>query len=183
MFNHESQRRGETFVTRKITRGLSFIAVGIQKCLLMGNLNSLRDWGHAKDYVYMQWLMLQQKKPEDFVIATGRQYSVREFIKWAGEDLGIEITFHGSELNEVGIVSKINNSQIVDVKVGDVIVRIDARYFRPTEVDTLLGDATKAKLKLGWTPSTSARELCSEMISSDYQEAIKFKFYQLSIKS
>ena len=175
LFNHESPKRGETFVTRKITRGLSSILVGLESCLHLGNLGALRDWGHAKDYVYMQWLMLQQNQPEDFVIATGEQYSVRDFVSWAAEDLGISIVFKGQGLEEVGVVEAISNSDETAVNVGDVIVRVDPRYFRPSEVETLLGDPSKAKSKLGWTPKISARQMCSEMISEDLRNAKKQK--------
>jgi len=171
LFNHESPRRGETFVTRKITRGLALISQGLDECLYMGNLASLRDWGHAKDYVYMQWMMLQQDKPEDFVIATGQQYSVREFIIWSARHLGIELEFNGSGLEEVARVASANKNISPGVKEGDVIVRIDPRYFRPTEVDTLLGDASKAREKLGWTPQISAQELCEEMVAEDLKTA------------
>ncbi|MDA9757483.1 GDP-mannose 4,6-dehydratase [Pseudomonadota bacterium] len=173
LFNHESPRRGETFVTRKITRGLSNIAVGLQKTLYMGNLDALRDWGHAKDYVKMQWLMLQQEKPEDYVIATGEQFSVRQFIEWAAEDLGIEIEFKNKGINEVGIVKAISGEKAPSLKVGDEIIRIDKKYFRPAEVETLLGDPTKAKNILKWEPEISARDMCSEMVESDYKNALK----------
>ena len=175
LFNHESPKRGETFVTRKITRGLSNILVGLESCLYLGNLSALRDWGHAKDYVYMQWLMLQQNQPEDFVIATGEQYSVRDFVSWAAEDLGISIVFKGQGLEEVGVVEAISHSDETAVNVGDVIIRVDPRYFRPSEVETLLGDPSKAKNKLGWTPKISARQMCSEMISEDLKNAKKHK--------
>ena len=171
LFNHESPRRGETFVTRKITRGLSNIAFGLERCLYMGNIDSLRDWGHAKDYVQMQWLMLQQTVPDDFVIATGIQHSVREFIQWSAGELGITIEFSGSGTNEIGIVTSVEGNLAPSVKVGDIIVKIDARYFRPAEVDTLLGDPTKAKLKLGWTPKITAQEMCAEMVREDHKAA------------
>lgn len=171
LFNHESPRRGETFVTRKITRGLANIAMGLEPCLYMGNIDSLRDWGHAKDYVRMQWLMLQQDNPEDFVIATGVQQSVREFITWAAEDLGISVEFRGEGVDEVGVVSAISGDLTPALKVGDVIVRIDPRYFRPSEVETLLGDPKKAKERLGWVPEISAREMCREMIAEDHKSA------------
>jgi len=167
LFNHESPRRGETFVTRKITRGLANIAQGIEPCLYMGNIDSLRDWGHAKDFVRMQWMMLQQEHPDDFVIATGKQYSVREFITWAAEDLGITLRFEGKNENELGIVERVTGDRAHAVSPGDVIVRIDPRYFRPAEVETLLGDPTKAKTKLGWEPQITAREMCSEMVEHD----------------
>jgi GDPmannose 4,6-dehydratase len=167
LFNHESPRRGETFVTRKITRGLANISQGLDSCLFMGNLDALRDWGHARDYVRMQWLMLQQDLPEDFVIATGQQHSVREFIQWSAEDLGISLRFEGSGTEEVGIVDEVTGNIATSVKPGDVIVRIDERYFRPAEVETLLGDPAKAKEKLGWVPEISAREMCAEMVAAD----------------
>ena len=171
LFNHESPRRGETFVTRKITRGIANIAQGLEKCLYMGNIDSLRDWGHAKDYVKMQWLMLQQEQPEDFVIATGVQYSVREFITWSAEELGITIEFSGSGVNEFAVVTAIEGDNAPALSVGDVIMRIDPRYFRPAEVETLLGDPTKAKVKLGWTPEITAKEMCTEMVQHDLIEA------------
>lgn len=171
LFNHESPRRGETFVTRKITRGLANIAQGLDKCLYMGNLDALRDWGHAKDYVRMQWLMLQQEQPEDFVIATGVQYSVRQFIEWSAAELGITLRFEGEGVEEVGVVSKIDGNSAPAIQVGDVIVRIDSRYFRPTEVETLLGDPTKAKTKLGWIPEITVQEMCKEMVSADLEES------------
>jgi GDPmannose 4,6-dehydratase len=167
LFNHESPRRGETFVTRKITRGLANIAQGLEPCLYMGNIDSLRDWGHAKDFVRMQWMMLQQDLPDDFVIATGKQYSVREFITWAAEDLGITLRFEGQNEDELGIVEKVTGDGAPAVSPGDVIVRIDPRYFRPAEVESLLGDPTKAKEKLGWEPLISAREMCTEMVAHD----------------
>lgn len=171
LFNHESPRRGETFVTRKITRGLANIAQGLDHCLYMGNLDALRDWGHAKDYVRMQWLMLQQNEPEDFVIATGQQYSVRQFIEWSAAELGLTLRFEGEGVDEVGVVSQIQGDQAPAVKVGDSIVKIDSRYFRPTEVETLLGDPGKAKLKLGWTPEITVQQMCREMVQSDLQGA------------
>lgn len=171
LFNHESPRRGETFVTRKITRGLANIAQGLESCVYMGNIDSLRDWGHAKDYVRMQWMMLQQDEPEDFVIATGVQYSVREFIIWAARHLGIGLRFEGEGVDEVGIVESICGDDAHAISVGDVIVKIDPRYFRPTEVDTLLGDPTKAKYRLGWTPEISVQTMCEEMIVEDLKVA------------
>ena len=167
LFNHESPKRGETFVTRKITRGLANIAQGLDTCLYMGNMDSLRDWGHAKDYVRMQWLMLQQDTPEDYVIATGQQYSVRDFVIWVAEDLGITLEFSGEGIAEVGRVAGITGSDAPAVSVGDVIVRVDARYFRPAEVDSLLGDSSKSKAHLGWEPEISVREMCHEMVVSD----------------
>ena len=170
LFNHESPRRGETFVTRKITRGLANISQGLEDCLYMGNIDALRDWGHAKDYVRMQWMMLQQDSPEDFVIATGVQYSVRQFVEFAAAELGIEMRWEGEGENEVGIVAAVTNKD-VKVKVGDTIVKVDPRYFRPTEVETLLGDPTKAKEKLGWVPKTTLAELVQEMVQADYTSA------------
>ena len=171
LFNHESPRRGETFVTRKITRGLANILLGFEKCLYMGNIDSMRDWGHAKDYVRMQWMMLQQDKPEDFVIATGIQYSVRQFIEFAAKELGISIVFKGKGLDEVGVVDSVSSNEETNLKKGDVIIRIDPRYFRPAEVETLLGDPTKAKEKLGWVPEINLREMCSEMVLADLKIA------------
>jgi GDPmannose 4,6-dehydratase len=171
LFNHESPRRGETFVTRKITRGLCNIAHGLEKCLYLGNINALRDWGHAKDYVRMQWMMLQQEKPDDFVIATGAQYSVRQFIKHSAEELGVTLSFEGLGLEEKGIVTKIKGDNAPALKVGDVIMQIDPRYFRPAEVETLLGDPSKAKEKLGWVPEVTMQEICAEMVASDLNEA------------
>jgi GDPmannose 4,6-dehydratase len=171
LFNHESPRRGETFVTRKITRGLANISQGLEGCLYMGNIDSLRDWGHAKDYVRMQWMMLQQDTPDDFVIATGTQHSVRQFIIWAAEDLGISIKFEGDGVDEVGIVDSVSGNVATGVKEGDIIARIDPRYFRPAEVETLLGDPTKAREKLGWVPEITAREMCFEMVASDLNDA------------
>lgn len=171
LFNHESPRRGETFVTRKITRGLSNIAQGHEPCLYMGNIDALRDWGHARDYVRMQWLMLQQDAPEDFVIATGKQYSVRQFILWAAAELGITLRFEGDGLDEVGIVEAITGDDAPALSEGDVIVRIDPRYFRPAEVETLLGDPAKAKAKLGWEPEITVQEMCAEMVAEDLKAA------------
>jgi GDPmannose 4,6-dehydratase len=167
LFNHESPRRGETFVTRKITRGLTNIAQGLEPCLYMGNIDSLRDWGHAKDYVQMQWMMLQQDVAEDFVIATGLQYSVREFITWSAAHIGITVRFEGSGVDEIGVVEAISGDDAPAVKLGDVIVRVDPRYFRPAEVDTLLGDPTRAKEKLGWVPQITAQQMCEEMVAAD----------------
>jgi GDPmannose 4,6-dehydratase len=171
LFNHESPRRGETFVTRKITRGLANIAQGLEKCIYMGNLNALRDWGHAKDYVRMQWMMLQQDEPEDFVIATGVQFSVRQFITWSANELGITLRFEGQGVNEKAIVDKIEGDKAPALKVGDVIVAVDPRYFRPAEVETLLGDPTKAKEKLGWVPEITVQEMCHEMVAEDLKVA------------
>jgi GDPmannose 4,6-dehydratase len=173
LFNHESPRRGETFVTRKITRGLANIAQGLESCLYMGNINALRDWGDAKDYVRMQWMMLQQDKPEDYVIASGAQYSVRQFIEWTANELDIEIKFEGTGIDEIGIVNKVSIDKSPALKVGDVIIRIDSRYFRPTEVETLLGDSSKAKQKLGWVPKIKAQEMCHEMVAADLEIAKK----------
>ncbi|MGR8930934.1 MAG: GDP-mannose 4,6-dehydratase [Gammaproteobacteria bacterium] len=167
LFNHESPRRGETFVTRKITRGICNIATGLDDCLFMGNLDALRDWGHAKDYVEMQWLMLQQTQPEDFVIATGIQYSVRQFIEKTAAALGISLGWEGKGVDEIGRVAAITGDKANSLKTGDVIVRIDPRYFRPSEVETLLGDPTKAREKLGWVPKITLDELIEEMVSSD----------------
>jgi GDPmannose 4,6-dehydratase len=168
LFNHESPKRGETFVTRKITRGLARIVLGLQECLYLGNLSALRDWGHARDYVEMQWLMLQQDTPEDYVIATGMQYSVREFINTAARELGILLAWEGEGLNETATVLF---SPVHDIKAGQVIVRVDPRYFRPTEVETLLGDPTKAREKLGWSPRTTFAQLVKEMVESDLKDA------------
>ncbi len=173
LFNHESPRRGETFVTRKITRGLANIAQGLESCLYMGNLDALRDWGHAKDYVRVQWLMLQQNLPEDFVIATGVQYSVRQFIDWSAQELGIGLRFDGKGLEEKAIVIRIDGDKAPSLKVGDVVVQIDPRYFRPTEVETLLGDPSKAKQKLGWYPEITVQEMCAEMVREDLELATK----------
>jgi len=170
LFNHESPVRGETFVTRKITRAIARIALGLQECLFLGNMSSLRDWGHARDYIEMQWLMLQQDKPEDFVIATGVQFSVRQFVEFAAAELGVSLQFEGTGDKEIGIVTKVTGNH-AKCKAGDVIVRVDPRYFRPAEVETLLGDATKAREKLGWTPRTTLKELVSEMVKSDYTAA------------
>lgn len=171
LFNHESPRRGETFVTRKITRGLANIAQGLEDCLYMGNIDALRDWGHAKDYVRMQWMMLQQDAPEDFVIATGVQYSVRQFITWSAAELGITLEFTGEGTDEVATVAAIEGDKAPALKVGDVILRIDPRYFRPAEVETLLGDPAKAKAKLGWTPEITVQEMCAEMVREDLKVA------------
>lgn len=171
LFNHESPRRGETFVTRKITRGLANIAQGLETVLFMGNIESLRDWGHAKDYVRMQWMMLQQEQAEDFVIATGVQYSVREFITWSAAHLGITLRFEGDGVNEVGVVDKVDGENAPAVKVGDILVRIDPRYFRPAEVETLLGDPARAKDRLGWVPEISVQDMCAEMVAADLNTA------------
>jgi GDPmannose 4,6-dehydratase len=173
LFNHESPRRGETFVTRKITRGLANIAQGLEPCLYMGNIDALRDWGHAKDYVRMQWMMLQQDNPQDFVIATGKQYSVREFIIWSAAELGISLEFTGEGIEEIATVAAIEGDNAPALKVGDVIMRIDPRYFRPAEVETLLGDPAKAKAELGWVPEITAQEMCVEMVQEDLKAAKK----------
>mgnify|MGYP000194562557 CR=1 FL=1 len=173
LFNHESPRRGETFVTRKITRGLANISQGLEDCLYMGNIDALRDWGHAKDYVRMQWMMLQQETPEDFCIATGWQYSVRQFINWSAKELGITLRFEGEGLDELGVIESIKGDDSSTLKEGDTIVRIDKRFFRPAEVETLLGDPSKAKEKLGWTPEITVQEMCKEMIENDLKEAKK----------
>lgn len=171
LFNHESPRRGETFVTRKITRGLARVSLGLDDCLYMGNLDALRDWGHAKDYVRMQWMMLQQAQPEDFVIATGVQYSVRQFIEWTAAELGIALRFEGTGLNEVAIVDRIDGDKAPALSPGQTIVRVDPRYFRPTEVETLLGDPGKAKRRLDWVPEITVQQMCAEMVHADFHEA------------
>ncbi|MEO0343070.1 MAG: GDP-mannose 4,6-dehydratase [Pseudomonadota bacterium] len=171
LFNHESPRRGETFVTRKITRALSHIALGLDSCLYLGNLNAKRDWGHAQDYVRMQWLMLQQDQAKDYVIATGEQVSVRNFTKWAAEDLGIELAFKGEGVEEVGIVQSFDESKAPGIEVGQTVIRVSERYFRPAEVETLLGDAKRAKEELGWVPEYTPRALCKTMVDADYEEA------------
>nr|AEP25471.1 GDP-mannose-4,6-dehydratase [Yersinia pseudotuberculosis] len=186
LFNHESPRRGETFVTRKITRVLANISQGLESCLYLGNLDSLRDWGHAKDYVRMQWLMLQQEQPEDFVIATGKQISVREFVSMAASELGIELDFQGEGIDEIGMVKSINNNEDTAVRVGDIIVKVDPTYFRPAEVETLLGDPSKAKHRLGWEPEITVNEMCAEMIKNDLKQAksvafLKLHGYQVSV--
>ena len=171
LFNHESKRRGETFVTRKVTRGLANIAQGLEKCLYMGNIDALRDWGHAKDYVRMQWLMLQQDKPDDFVIATGIQYTVREFIQKSANQLGITLWFEGSAEKERALVKTISGDKAPALKVGDVVMQIDPHYYRPTEVETLLGDPTKAKEKLGWVPEITLDQMIAEMVANDLDQA------------
>ncbi|MEI7220561.1 GDP-mannose 4,6-dehydratase [Pectobacterium carotovorum] len=171
LFNHESPRRGETFVTRKITRAIANISQGLESCLHLGNMDSLRDWGHAKDYVRMQWLMLQQDHPEDFVIATGYQITVREFVRMSALEAGIELEFSGSGVDEIATVKAITGDNAPAVKVGDVIVKVDPRYFRPAEVETLLGDPAKAKEKLGWVPEITVNEMCAEMVASDLDNA------------
>ena len=171
LFNHESPRRGETFVTRKITRALANISQGLEDCLFLGNMDALRDWGHAKDYVRMQWMMLQQEEPDDFVIATGKQISVREFVTLSAKEAGIALKFSGEGVDEIATVSAVDNDLSPAVEVGDVIVRVDPRYFRPAEVETLLGDPTKAKEKLGWVPEITVEEMCSEMVAYDLEKA------------
>ena len=173
LFNHESPRRGETFVTRKITRGLSNIAMGLERCLYMGNVDSLRDWGHAKDYVRMQWMMLQQEKPEDFVIATGVQYSVRQFIDMSAAELGVSLRWSGQGIDEKAHVAEIIGDKAPGMAVGQLVVAIDPRYFRPAEVETLLGDPSLAKNKLGWEPQISIQEMIAEMVAYDLQQAQK----------
>ena len=174
LFNHESPRRGGTFVTRKITRGLSNISQGLESCLYLGNLDAKRDWGHAKDYVKMQWMMLQQNEPDDYVIATGIQHSVRDFIEWSSDFLGFKINFKGKGVDEIGFVSSIHDHEkCPSISINDEIIRIDPRYFRPTEVEALLGDPTKAKNKLGWEPEITAQEMCGEMIKHDLECAQK----------
>ncbi len=171
LFNHESPRRGETFVTRKITRGIANIAQGLEKCLFLGNMDSLRDWGHAKDYVRMQWMMLQQETADDFVIATGKQISVREFVKLSALEAGITLEFSGEGEKEIATVAKAEPDKAPAIKPGDVIVKVDPRYFRPAEVETLLGDPTKAKEKLGWVPEITVEEMCAEMVAHDLDVA------------
>jgi GDPmannose 4,6-dehydratase len=171
LFNHESPRRGETFVTRKITRALANIAQGLEECLFLGNMDALRDWGHAKDYVRMQWMMLQQDEPDDFVIATGKQISVREFVRMSAGNAGVILEFSGTGTDEIATVVSADPELAPSVKAGDVIVRVDPRYFRPAEVETLLGDPTKAKEKLGWTPEITVEEMCAEMVASDLNTA------------
>jgi GDPmannose 4,6-dehydratase len=186
LFNHESERRGETFVTRKVTRALSNIAQGLEKCLYMGNMDALRDWGHAKDYIEMQWLMLQQEKPDDFVIATGIQHSVREFIEMAAAELDFKIEWQGKGVDETGRVAKISGDKTPGLKIGDVIVRVDPRYFRPAEVETLLGDPSKAKTRLGWVPKITLQEMVAEMVAHDLDHArqhalLKSKGFRVSV--
>ena len=188
LFNHESPRRGETFVTRKITRGLANISQGLEDCLYMGNLDALRDWGHAKDYVRMQWMMLQQDQPEDFVIATGVQYSVRQFIQWSASELGITLAFEGQGVQEQAIVKAIEGDNAPALKVGQVIVRVAPRYFRPTEVETLLGDPAKAKAELGWAPEITLDAMVAEMVAHDLDQAkrhalLKTHGYDVSVSN
>ncbi|MEL4271894.1 GDP-mannose 4,6-dehydratase [Shewanella xiamenensis] len=186
LFNHESPRRGETFVTRKITRAIANISQGLEKCLYLGNMDALRDWGHAKDYVRMQWMMLQQDVAEDFVIATGKQISVREFIRMSAAELGITLGFSGEGVNEIATVIAIEGDNAPALKVGDVIVKVDPRYFRPAEVETLLGDPSKAKAKLGWVPEITVEEMCAEMVRNDLDKAkqhaiLKLHGYDISV--
>ncbi|MCM2369220.1 GDP-mannose 4,6-dehydratase [Aporhodopirellula aestuarii] len=172
LFNHESPRRGETFVTRKITRGMANIAQGLEPCLYLGNMDALRDWGHAKDYVRMQWMMLQQETADDFVIATGQQITVREFVKMSAAEAGLEVEFSGEGIDEIATVTGVtDHERAPEVSVGDVIVRVDPRYFRPAEVETLLGDPTKAKDKLGWECEITVEEMCAEMVANDLEQA------------
>jgi GDPmannose 4,6-dehydratase len=171
LFNHESPRRGETFVTRKITRGLSNISQGLEECLYLGNMDALRDWGHARDYVRMQWLMLQQAEPRDFVIATGQQHSVRQFVIWAAEELGVTLRFEGEGVEETGIVDAVSGTVETRFSPGDVVVRVDPRYFRPAEVESLLGDPSAAREALGWEPEISVRDMCREMMAADLDTA------------
>jgi GDPmannose 4,6-dehydratase len=167
LFNHESPRRGETFVTRKITRGIANISQGLEKCLYLGNLDALRDWGHAKDYVRMQWLMLQQDEPDDYVIATGEQISVRKFVEMSAAEAGIMLKFEGTGLDEIGVVTYADKNIAPEVSIGDVIIRVDPRYFRPAEVESLVGDPSKARTKLGWSPEITVQQMCVEMVRQD----------------
>lgn len=171
LFNHESPRRGETFVTRKITRAIANISQGLESCLQLGNMDSLRDWGHAKDYVRMQWMMLQQEQADDFVIATGKQISVREFVQMSAKEAGIELEFSGEGVDEIATVTAVDKNIAPVVKVGDVIVRVNPKFFRPAEVETLLGDPSKAKAKLGWVPEITVEEMCAEMVQHDINKA------------
>ncbi len=176
LFNHESPRRGETFVTRKITRGLSRVLTGLDQCLYLGNMDALRDWGHAKDYVRLQWLMLQQDEPKDYVIATGQQQSVRQFVEWTGAALGLSLQFEGEGLNEVARIDSIDPAVETSLAPGDIIVRVDPRYFRPSEVETLLGDPSLASAELGWHPTIGVQELVTEMTEADLAEARRLAF-------
>jgi len=173
LFNHESPRRGETFVTRKITRGLCNLAQGLDGCLYLGNLDARRDWGHAKDYVRMQWMMLQQEQAKDYVIATGLQYSVRDFVTWSAAALGVAVRFEGRGQSETAVVSSVSGDDAPALKVGQVIVKVDPRYFRPTEVETLLGNPSRANTELGWMPEITAQDMCREMVRSDLAQAKK----------
>ena len=186
LFNHESPRRGETFVTRKITRAIANISQGLEPCLYLGNMDALRDWGHAKDYVRMQWMMLQQDVADDFVIATGKQISVREFVRMSAAEAGIELEFSGKGVDEIATVTAVDNENAPGVKVGNVIVKVDTRYFRPAEVETLLGDPSKAKEKLGWIPEITVEEMCAEMVQNDVAKAkqhalLKLHGYDVSV--
>ena len=186
LFNHESVRRGETFVTRKITRGLANIAQGLDACLYLGNMDALRDWGHAKDYVRMQWMMLQQNQPDDFVIATGKQISVRDFVRLSASAMGVELEFQGEGIEEVAVVSSILGDLAPALSLGDVVIRVNPRYFRPAEVETLLGDPSKAKELLGWVPEITVEEMCAEMVANDLDEArqkylLKSHGYNISV--
>ncbi len=176
LFNHESPRRGETFVTRKITRGLANIAHGLENCLYLGNLDALRDWGHAKDYVRMQWMMLQQERAEDFIIATGKQYTVRQFVHWSAAELGLTLGFYSDGVDEYAVVEAVLGDKAPAVKIGDIIVKVDSRYFRPAEVEALLGDPSLAKKKLGWEPEISVQEMCAEMMVEDLSVARRHAF-------
>lgn len=171
LFNHESPRRGETFVTRKITRTIANISQGLESCLQLGNMDALRDWGHAKDYVRMQWMMLQQGVADDFVIATGKQISVREFVRMSAKEAGIELEFSGEGVDEIATVTAVDSENAPSVSVGDVIVKVNPKFFRPAEVETLLGDPTKAKEKLGWVPEVTVKEMCAEMVQADVNKA------------
>lgn len=171
LFNHESPRRGETFVTRKITRGLSHIALGLQECLYLGNIDARRDWGHARDYVQAQWLMLQQDQPEDYVIATGKQHSVRDFVIWTAAELGMTLEFSGAGVQEIATVTAVNSNRAPQVRCGDVVMRVDPRYFRPAEVESLLGDPAKARARLGWAPKITPQDICAEMVAEDLRIA------------
>lgn len=171
LFNHESPRRGETFVTRKITLGLSHIALGLQECLYLGNIDARRDWGHARDYVQAQWLMLQQDQPEDYVIATGKQHSVRDFVIWTAAELGMTLEFSGAGVQEIATVTAVNSNRAPQVRCGDVVMRVDPRYFRPAEVESLLGDPAKARARLGWTPKITPQDICAEMVAEDLRIA------------
>ena len=175
LFNHESPMRGETFVTRKITRGMAQMALGLSDCLVLGNLDALRDWGHARDYARAQWLMLQQDQPDDYVIATGQQHTVRDFVIWTAAELGIELKFTGTGTQEIARVAALRSNRAPNLQVGDVVIRVDPRYFRPAEVQTLQGDASKAHAKLDWTPQISARAICAEMLAQDLLEARRTK--------
>ncbi len=179
LFNHESPRRGETFVTRKITRGLANVAQGLEDCLYLGNLDALRDWGHARDYVRMQWMMLQQDEPDDFVIATGEQHTVRQFVIWTARELGIDLRFEGAGVDETAVVERVTSDAAPAVKPGQTVLRVDPRYFRPAEVEALLGDPTKAREKLGWIPEIAARDMCAEMVACDLEIARRHAFLKL----